>query len=181
MLAHDAWATRRMLDMCRALSNDQFHQKFDIGLGSLHDNLTHIIGAMRRWTDRLAGRPPRPMLAAPKEFAHLAGERVDRAPDQLIALLNEAAADLAAVAEQCRQTGLDKTLVLDWPGKDGRKKRYTFTRAAALVHICTHSMHHRAQCTNMLKQLKVPGLSERLPDLSAVDWQAETELPPVEL
>jgi uncharacterized damage-inducible protein DinB len=180
MLAHDAWATRRQLELCRPLTRDQFHQRFDIGLGSLHDNLSHLIGAVQRWTDRLHGRPPRPMLLAPKEFAHLGGPRVERTPDQLIEISTEASAELAAFARQNR-AHLDRTVVLDWPGKEGHKKRYTFTHAAVLVHVCTHGMHHRSQCTNMLRHLGVHGISDKLPDLSAVDWQAENEIPPIEI
>ena len=70
-------------------------------------------------------------------------------------------------------------VVSDWPGDDGVTKRYTFTRGTVLVHLCTHGTHHRAQCLNMLRHLNVPRLSDKLPDPSAVDWQAETESPPV--
>jgi uncharacterized damage-inducible protein DinB len=184
MLAHDAWATRSLLTLCRKLSYEQFHQHFDIGLGTLHENITHIISATRRWTDRLAGREPRPMLHVVKEYPHLSGEAKPRTPDELLMLHDEAASDLFALAQIMRAgdqhaTALARTLSLDWPGDDGKTKRYTFTRAAVLVHICTHAMHHRAQCMNMLRHLNIPGLSDKLPDLSAVDWQAETELPPV--
>ena len=181
LLAHDAWATRRQVELCKQLTPDQFQQRFDIGLGSLHDNLSHVIGAVQRWTDRLHGRPPRPMLLAPKEYAHLGGPRVERTPDQLIAISAEASAELAAFARDHR-ADLGRTVVLEWPGTaDRKKKRYTFTHAAVIVHVCTHGMHHRSQCTNMLKRLGVPGLSDKLPDLSAVDWQAENEIPAVEI
>ena len=58
-------------------------------------------------------------------------------------------------------------------------RTYTFTRGVTLVHVCTHGTHHRAQCINMLRHLNVPGVSDKLPDPSTVDWQAATELPPV--
>ncbi len=179
LLAHDAWATRKLLTLCRPLPREQFHRTFDIGLGSLHENFTHIISATRRWTDRLAGRQPRPFLHNIKDFPHLSGDARDRSVDELLTLHEEAAADLAATAAHSRTTGFANTIILDWPGKDGGKKRYTFTHAAALIHVTTHAMHHRSQCLNMMKQLKVPGLSDQLPDPSAVDWQAEVELPPV--
>lgn len=176
-IAADAWGTRLILKLCRSLTHDQFHQRFPIGLGSLHDTITHIISAKRRWTDRLAERPVRPMLHTVPEFPHLSGEKKDRTVDELVALLDESERDLASVATQLRDR-LGTTLSLDWPGKDGTKT-YTFTRAAVLVHLSTHGAHHRAQCLNMLRHLNVPGLSDKLPDPSAVDWQAETESPPV--
>src|SRR6478736_5958362 len=54
LLSHDRWATTQLLDACGSLTPDQFHRRFDIGPGSLHDTITHIIGAMRTWTDSLA-------------------------------------------------------------------------------------------------------------------------------
>jgi uncharacterized damage-inducible protein DinB len=65
LLAHNHWATGEILDRCRPLSHEQFHQSFDIGPGSLHDTLTHIISAMRRWADRIAEQPvPHPRTPA---------------------------------------------------------------------------------------------------------------------
>lgn len=179
LLKHDAWATRKLLSLCGSLPKDQFHQKFPIGLGSLHETLTHIVSVMRRWTDRLAGRTPRPMLHAIPEYPHLSGEAKDRTPDELTAILDEAERDLAETVRACRARGLDKTVTLEWPGGDGKKQRYTFTHGAVIAHICTHGMHHRAQCLNMLKQLAIPGLSDNLPDPSVTDWQSEIELPPI--
>jgi uncharacterized damage-inducible protein DinB len=179
LLAHDAWATRSLLVLCRRLSHEQFHARFEIGLESPHETLTHIVSVMRRWTDRLDKREVRAPLHKVKGFPHLGGEAIDRSPDELIALLDAAARDLATVARALRDRAeLATTVTVDWPGKDGIK-RYTFTRGAVLAHICTHGMHHRAQCLNMLRHLNVPGLSDRLPDPSVVDWQADAEIPPV--
>jgi uncharacterized damage-inducible protein DinB len=100
----------------------------------------------------------------------------------LLSLLDEAERDLRTVAAGLREkggAGLADTVTLDWPGDDGVTKRYTFSKAAVLVHVCTHGMHHRAQCLNMLRRLNIPGMSDKLPDPSAVDWQAETEAAPV--
>ena len=177
-IAADAWGTRKLLGLCRRLSRDQFHHRFQIGPGSLHDTLTHIISATRRWTDRLAGRTLRPMLHAFPEYPHLSGESVERTVDELCALLDEAERDLQSVVK-AGASKLDSTVSLDWPASDGKTKTYTFTHAAVLVHLSTHGAHHRAQCLNMLRHLNIPGLSDKLPDPSAVDWQAETESPPV--
>ena len=48
---------------------------------------------------------------------------------------------------------------------------HRFTLGAALVHVTTHGMHHRAQCLNMLRHLGVPGVSDRLPEIDPLDWQ----------
>ncbi len=43
---------------------------------------------------------------------------------------------------------------------------YTFTVGGILAHVTTHSMHHRAQCLNMLRQLGI----ESLPRSSVMEW-----------
>lgn len=177
LLAHDAWGTRLLLDRCRGLSHEQFHRRFEIGLGSLHENLTHIVSVMRRWADRLAGRPVRAALHAVPNRPDIPTEAADRTPDELLAMLDEAARDLGEIARAWRDR-LGTTVSLDWPGEGGAIKTYTFTRGAVLVHVCTHGMHHRAQCLNMLRRLGVPGVSDKLPDPSVVEWQWSTELPP---
>lgn len=181
LLAHDAWGTRKLLELCRPLSHEQFHRRFEIGLGTLHETLTHMVSTMRRWADRLEERPVRPALHRIPERPDIPTELADRSVDDLLALLDAAAKDLAAIAAKWRSrpSGLATTISLDWPADDGRTKRYTFTRAVVLVHVCTHGMHHRAQVLNMLRHLNVPGLSDKLPDPCTVDWQAEVEMPPV--
>src|SRR3954447_9486252 len=59
LLGHNRWATGRVLDLCRGLSVAQFHQRFDIGPGSLHDTLAHIVDCMRWWADHVNDRPSR--------------------------------------------------------------------------------------------------------------------------
>lgn len=180
MLSSDAWGTRVLLERCRKLSGEQFHREFPIGLGSLHLNLTHIISVMRRWADRLAGRPLRPALHRVLRRPDIAADAAERTPPQLLALLDEAAADLRAVAAACRKQGLDTTISMQWPGRDGAMKVHTYTRGCVLVHVATHGAHHRAQCLNMLRHLAADGISDALPEISAIEWQSALELPPVE-
>jgi uncharacterized damage-inducible protein DinB len=52
-------------------------------------------------------------------------------------------------------------------------KTHRFTLGAALVHVTTHGMHHRAQCLNMLRHLGAPGVSDRLPEIDPLDWQLQ--------
>jgi uncharacterized damage-inducible protein DinB len=178
MLAHDAWATRLLLETCRGLSREQFHRVFEIGLGSLHNNLSHIIGVMGRWSDRLAGRTPRPNLYTPPGM-NIPTDARERTVDELLGLLETAAGDLGAAAAAAKKAGLDQIVKLTWPSKEGPPKQYTFTHGAAYAHLATHNAGHRSQCVNMLRHLKVPGLSDTLPELGVIEWQAAVEAPPV--
>ena len=160
LLRHDAWATREVLRACTALTDEQWHRRFEIGPGSLHDTLTHVIGAMLRWADRIDG-PPTPLRPSIEGAAR-------RTPTELLAILEPAAAGLAASAERARARGLGTAFDVTLAGQTHR-----FTLGAALVHVTTHGMHHRAQCLNMLRHLGVPGVSDRLPEIDPLDWQLQ--------
>jgi len=169
LLRHDHWGTRRVLEVCRELPPAQFQQRFDMGPGSLHDTLAHVIGAMRRWADRLTQRPIRPAIDNPPRNVGMPSEYRIRTPDELIALLDPAAAELATIAADLRRPGglglaSEISFALD-------NTTYRTTRGAGLVHVTTHGTHHRAQCLNMLRRLGV----RALPELTVVDWQAEVE------
>ena len=150
LLSHDRWASAQLLDACARLPADQFHRRFDIGPGSLHDTLTHVLAAMRAMTETLAGWEPRPRLDAD-------GQR--RAPEQLRPLLLASSRELAAEA---RRRPLDETVTRRT--RDGRL--LVMTRGAVVAHVATHGAHHRAQCLNMLRRLGVTPL----PPSSVAEW-----------
>ncbi len=154
LLSQNRWATRKLLERCADLSPEQFHHRFEMGPGSLHDTITHILGAMRGWGDLLAGREQRPRL-----------EGEQRTPQELLELLDELADDLEASA---RAHPLDGQV----SGSRGGRS-YTFSRGGVLAHVTTHGMHHRAQCLNMLRQLGV----DPLPPAAVVEWMLMADLP----
>ena len=150
LLSHDRWATAQILDACDGLTADQFHRRFEIGPGSLHDALTHVVGAMRAMTETLAGREPRPRLE---------GDGQRRTPGQLRSLFEEACREFSAEA---RRRPLEETV--SRRTRDGRT--LTMTRGAVLTHVTTHGTHHRAQCLNMLRHLGV----NPLPPSGVAEW-----------
>lgn len=159
LLRHDAWATRKVLVACGSLTDEQWHRRFPIGPGSLHDTLTHMVGAMLHWADRIDGPPaaPRPSIEGDER----------RTPAELLELLESAASGLAASAERARTRGFSTEFEVTLAGKQPHR----FTLGATLVHVATHGMHHRAQCLNMLRHPGVPGVSDRLPEIDPLDWQ----------
>lgn len=153
LLAHGRWATGNMLNACAALTPDQFHQRFDMGPGSLHDTMTHVLAATRGWTDMLRGdmqpgKTPRPRLDD--------GEQ--RTAEQLIELHTTVADEFEQIV---RAHPLD-----DMASGERGGRAYAFPRGGVLTHVTTHAMHHRAQCINMLRRLGV----EQLPPSSVVEW-----------
>jgi uncharacterized damage-inducible protein DinB len=150
LLAHDRWGTQQILDACAKLEAEQLHRRFDIGPGSLHDTLTHVVAAIRALTDTLSGQAPRPRLDQE-------GQR--RTTDELRALLDESSQEFAT---ESRRRPLDETVIRRT--RDGRT--LVMTRATVVVHVTTHGTHHRAQCLNMLRHLGVTPL----PPTSVAEW-----------
>jgi uncharacterized damage-inducible protein DinB len=149
LLAHDRWATRAIIDRCRALSDEQFHHAFEMGVGSLHGTLAHMLGALEGWGHLLAGREPGERLETKGPFSC----------DRLAELLEELSDDFAAHAPPA----MDPAEVVS--GERGGKT-WSFTRGAVLTHVTTHGMHHRAQCVNMLRQLGDEGPWK----VSVIEW-----------
>lgn len=163
LLRHNDWANRALLERCAALSPEQMRRRFEIGPGSLHDALVHILGCMERWADRVAGRALRP---SPEGAEHAIADLRPR--------FGAATDDLAAIAADLAMSGRGgEEVTIEFRRDDGASIPVTFTRHAALVHCLVHGAHHRAQCLNMLRQLGV----RPLPDLDVIDWQHETERP----
>ena len=156
LLHHNAWATALLADRCRTLSPQQFARRFEIGPGTLQRTLLHIVGAMHRWADRIGDRAVRPSV----------DDEVNApTPDEIIAILDETAADLAAVVGcVVDEDRLDEIMELRIRGRD---EPFRFTRGTAIIHVLTHGVHHRAQALNILRRLGV----EDLPEIDAIDWE----------
>jgi uncharacterized damage-inducible protein DinB len=169
LLAHNFWATRLILEKCRGLTDEQFRRRFPIGPGDhggLHAILTHIIGAMRRWADRISERPPRPPIESWRPGSE---QRPPYTPDELLVLLDEAHRDLGAVVAEARRKGLEREISLPYQSPEGMKT-FTFTAGVGVASAAVHGHYHRAQCMNILRQLNVPGAS-----LDVIDWQEAME------
>ena len=152
LLGHDAWTTRQLLLRCKELADAQFDQDFDIGLRTVRKTLLHILRNMEAWSDLMAGVPVR-------------AEEADGSVAAMIARLDRAAADLAAVAKAVAQRG-------GWDGKfvdplDRPPTEKTF--GGGIAHVITHSMHHRAQLLHMLRRLGVKGL----PEGDVLSWEQQ--------
>lgn len=148
LITHDRWATEKILAACAGLSEEQFHRAFEMGPGSIHNTVTHIVGAMRVWGDLLAERELRARI-----------EDGTKRTISEISDLHRLAAD--ELEHEVRRLPLDATIRRERQGKT-----YTFPRGGVLTHVTTHAMHHRAQCLNMLRRVGV----NPLPQSSVVEW-----------
>ncbi len=163
LFRHFDWATRQVIDACRALDAVQLDRKFEMGVGSLIANLDHIVWAVEGWCDRLEGNPWRPDDDGPHTL------------DSITARLDDVGRRWNALLDADRAAGrLESPLTYDIERPPGTVTRRTLPRSAVYVHTMTHGFHHRAQCVNMLRQIGV-----KLPmQLDLCFWQWRTELPP---
>lgn len=153
LLGHDAWTTRELLLRCRELDDAQLNRRFDIGDRSLRETFLHIIGNMESWTDFMAERPARQTIEQESTSSIQA----------LLTRLSQAAKDLAHVSRRIQSEGrLDQMVVdvLDVPP-------VSKPLGGMIVHVITHSMHHRAQALYIMEQL---GLTD-LPEGDALGWE----------
>jgi uncharacterized damage-inducible protein DinB len=168
LLGHNAWALAQIIDRCAPLNDAQFHQPFPIGPGSLHATITHMIGCIAIWADRIAQRPVRPWMYPDLPTAQGQPDETRRfTTAQLREHLNTVADDFARVVARARADG-QLTVVRQWPS---RTENHTFSVAAAIIHVTNHGMHHRAQCMNMLRHLGHPVNA----DLDELEWQIAGE------
>jgi uncharacterized damage-inducible protein DinB len=164
LVEHDAWCTRELLLRCRELSAEALHQRFDFGLGSIHDTFLHIIAAMVRWAERIEGRAVSKWMGPEENPTHYSVE-------QLIALLDDAEGKLRAAADGARAEGGGGG---GWTGMVSLGAEYVAgtddartSKAAALVHVTTHGTHHRSQVFQMMRRV---GISLESGQFDPVEW-----------
>ena len=141
-LAHNAWATRRILEHCQSLPAEAFNQPHDIGPGSLQATGAHIIEAMFYFAD---------IFHTHEYHRREHFEERARTPTGQLDLLARVEPELAAaVRSWLNHHALDDLIA--WPSEPA-----SITTATALSQIFDHGTHHRAQILNMLRQLEALG------------------------
>jgi len=149
-LGYEAWTLRYFIGRCREVSSAQLHQQFDIGHGTVHDTLAHVIGNLETWTDLMRERPVRRLPPAETTDGYL--HRFDAAMG-----------DFADCARGLVAEGrLDDTYmdVLDNPPTSK-------TFGGTLLHVLTHTTVHRWEIQHMLQRLGLDDLIEG----DALGWE----------
>ena len=136
---YNAWANRRTLEACGALTAEQFLRDMKSSFASVRDTLAHIHGAEFIWLERWNSRAPT-VLPAAADFPNYETIRV-------------------------RLTGMDQSLIafvshLE-PDAPSRVLEYKMINGRAqagplgpmLQHLVNHGTYHRGQITMMLRQL----------------------------
>lgn len=141
LLAHNAWATSKLIAQSRELSDAQLDEVFDIGLKTVRATIDHIIESLEWWTDLMTEQPQRTFDQLGEDPMTLDG--LERRLERVIPEFAEVARCVQA------QGDLDQV----WPMREGFPETYSY--GTTIVHVITHSAHHRAQLMYMLKRLGV--------------------------
>ncbi|MBA2754394.1 MAG: DinB family protein [Chloroflexia bacterium] len=140
MLGHDQWASARLLDLSRGLTDARMDQPFDVGHRTLRATFEHMISSVAFWT------------------AMMAGQRVDVQPDDhlLAALIDRHKFSHAAFAAFARgvrdERRLDDTFVDHIGGR--------MTLGGGIIHVVLHDAEHRDEALHILRRLGVSDLPE---------------------
>ncbi|HET7034524.1 MAG TPA: DinB family protein [Thermomicrobiaceae bacterium] len=126
LYAYDRWATGRILDAGRGLTQQQFTSPSPLGGPGVRQTLTHIVDSMRGWRLRWEGKPDEELR--PEEFGALAAltERWRIEADALQTFLDSLAED------------------------DLERPVRTLTLWQTLVHLANHGTQHRSEAAMLL-------------------------------
>lgn len=155
LLGHDAWTTRRLLELCLPLTDEQLDRDFDIGHRTIRGTFDHVIRNMEIWSSLMAGEDP--------------VVRIDCSVTGMIERLNVAAARLASVARDVADRRAWDATWLDRLDDPPQHKSF----GGSIAHVITHSMHHRAQLLFMLRRT---GLAN-LPEGDVLSWEGRRDQP----
>jgi uncharacterized damage-inducible protein DinB len=136
----NAWANRRTLDACAALTEAQFVQDLGSSFPSIRDTLAHLMLVEWVWLERWHSRAPEKYPAS-TEFATVAVVRarwaeIERGLLTYIASLRPE--DLEKVVHHKTMAGVPQAQPL-WQ---------------MLQHLVNHQTYHRGQVATLLRQLK---------------------------
>ncbi len=141
LLAHNAWTTNKLIEQSRGLTEAQLDQEFDVGLKTVRATIDHIIENIEWWTDLMNGLPQRTFENLGEDDMTLAG---------FARRLELVAPQFAEVARRVQTEGrLDEA----WQARAYQPT--TFDYGNTIIHVITHSAHHRGQLMYMLKKLGV--------------------------
>lgn len=135
---YNAWANRRILDACAALSDEQFSRTIVSSFPSVRETLQHIFGAEYLWLERWLGRSHSSI--PPAETANLSAlrSRWDKIDADLLTFVRGlGAADLERVVHYHNTKG----------------QEFSNPMVQMLQHLVNHSTYHRGQVTTILREL----------------------------
>lgn len=151
-VSYGRWATFQILDLLKDADAAALDRDFEFGHGTIRKTLTHILDVEAKWAAILNGQPDSFEPAGTLEIAEMSSrfDQLYRQTTERVAKLDDAAAQQVINAA---------------PGGIALKLRVI----EALVQLCCHATHHRAQLVNMLRHVDRP-----TPPSDLIAWWRQT-------
>ena len=146
------WATQQLLDQAAGADAAALDRDFGFGHGTIRKTLTHLVEVEAGWINIIKGGPDNRQPLGSLEVADLAARSESVASE-----IAEHVAGLDSSAAQQEVTAS--------PGGIPLKLRVI----EALVQLCCHGTHHRAQLVNMLRHIDRPVSS-----IDLITWWRQT-------
>jgi uncharacterized damage-inducible protein DinB len=145
LFQYNDWATAKLLELARKLSDEQLDSPRALGLGSLRATLVHILFAEQIWLERWQKKPWRVFQTDSGGMS--------------LAELTDGLAQVSAERRQVIQAGRSEVWKERITYLDSKQNEYTNSLAEMLLHVANHGVHHRAQALHYLKSFdqKLPG------------------------
>jgi uncharacterized damage-inducible protein DinB len=139
LFAHNYWARDRQLQVCAALTGEQFLRPLANSFPSVRDTLVHLLAVEWLWLERWRGRSPR-VLLSPEDFPTLAAlcERWDTVEQEMMRYLAELPEGALEEPMTCVST---------------RGNTWTYSLWRMMVHLLEHQTYPRGQVTSLIRQL----------------------------
>jgi len=148
LFGFNAWANRRVLDACAALTPEEFTKPAPSSFPTVRDTLQHIMGVEWLYLERLHDRYPTELLP---------GERFDS-----VARFEARWEGIKkGLEDYVRSPDLgDPERIIEYRNMKGQHFRYPLR--AVLQHVVNHSTYHRGQVATQLRELGMKPLSTDL-------------------
>jgi uncharacterized damage-inducible protein DinB len=145
LFAYDRWATRTVIEACAELTQKEFEQPLNIGLGNLERTINHLVGALFYFAARLNRHIPHKRLEKDGRTKTAA---------ELLELFAQADREFSeAIARTIETHAL--TDILNWTDTDegAIDPGNQIPHALALAQMIDHGIQHRTQAADMLELL----------------------------
>jgi uncharacterized damage-inducible protein DinB len=148
LFQYNQWADRRTLDVCSAITNEQFTRDLGSSFRSVRDTVAHLYGAEWVWNERIHGRSPS-SLPVGTVFPDLASVREK---------LEEM--DSYYIDYVTKLTPQDLERVIHYKSFAGEE--FSNPLWQSLHQLTNHASYHRGQTVTLLRQLGAKPVSTDL-------------------
>ena len=154
---YNIWAHRRVWDCIMQLRDEQFVQDLDYSIGSIRNQVVHVMSVDRRWLARIAGTEL-PQRLEPMDY-----------PNRLVAReqWEEIEAQNRSIVWVLDEVALDRVITYELPQRGGMKHNAIWQ---IIAHVVNHGTDHRGQILAMLHRLGATTVEQ---DMMGYLWEAE--------